>query len=211
MTSSVAPVQQAMELFFKCEVQIIGPIVSECYHLQEKQIWMSLPKLCSLENITFISCDQKMPLFTLGTRKVPTPPSYHQKRTPFTLGTRKVSAPPSCDQKNRSSPLGPEKCLLRPLVTKKGRSPPLGPEKCPLHPLVTKKIPLLSLRPEKSPFLTVGTIKSVRPSPLGPHKVSAPHPWDHRKCPLLTLGTIKKGPLLTLGTKKRVRLSRLGP
>ena len=37
MTSSVTPVQQAMELFFKREVQIIGPVVSERYHLQEKQ------------------------------------------------------------------------------------------------------------------------------------------------------------------------------
>ena len=37
MTSSVTPVQQAMELFFKREVQIIGPVVSERYHLQEQQ------------------------------------------------------------------------------------------------------------------------------------------------------------------------------
>jgi len=37
MTSSVTPVQQAMELFFKRDVQIVGPVVSERYHLQEQQ------------------------------------------------------------------------------------------------------------------------------------------------------------------------------
>ena len=150
MTSSVTPVQQAMELFFKREVQIIGPVVSERYHLQEQQIWMSLPKLCSLENIAFISCDQKRPLFTLGTRKVSAPPSCDQKRPLFTLGTRKAPAPPSCNQK-------------RPLFT-------LGTRKVSAPPSCDQKRPLLA---------------------LGTRIESSRHRWDDKRCPLLTLGTIK--------------------
>ena len=126
MTSSVTPVQQAMELFFKREVQIVGPVVSERYHLQEQQIWMSLPKLCSLENITFISCDQKRPLLALGTRN--------------------VSATPSCDQKKPAPlPWDQKSYHFRSLVTKQQNRPSLlGLEKSPLLTVETIKSVRLS-------------------------------------------------------------------
>ena len=104
------------------------------------------------------------PLLTLGTRKVPAPPSCDQKKaTPhprdhkkcplLTLGTRKMSAAHPWDQKSVCpSPLGPEKCLSLTLGTRKMSAPhpwdqksvcpsPLGPEKCLPLTLGTRKVP----------------------------------------------------------------------
>lgn len=37
MASRITPIKQTVQLFLKDEIQICGPVVSECYHLAGKQ------------------------------------------------------------------------------------------------------------------------------------------------------------------------------